>query len=209
MIGNKSIIMITHYQRLLDYIQPQFIHVMSNGKIIKTGNYMLAKELEWVRMNPKARQAKSKARLSNYDKLLSEDLKDREDVLEIPIPNGPRLGMNVIDAEKVGKSFGEKLLYDDMLKASKGVNKILDDWELEDIKPRITQGMYNVMASIAYNYGVNNLRMSDFIQYVKRGELEKAKEEIKNISSNLFDEYPGLKKRREEESKMFKLPKEF
>jgi ATP-binding cassette ChvD family protein len=75
---------------------------------------MLAKELEWVRMNPKARQAKSKARLSNYDKLLSEDLKDREDVLEIPIPNGPRLGMNVIDAEKVGKSFGDKLLYDDL-----------------------------------------------------------------------------------------------
>ena len=75
---------------------------------------MLAKELEWVRMNPKARQAKSKARLSNYDKLLSEDLKDIEDVLEIPIPNGPRLGMNVIDAEKVGKSFGEKLLYDDL-----------------------------------------------------------------------------------------------
>ncbi len=75
---------------------------------------MLAKELEWVRMNPKARQAKSKARLSNYDKLLSEDLKDREDVLEIPIPNGPRLGMNVIDADKVAKSFGEKLLYDDL-----------------------------------------------------------------------------------------------
>jgi ATP-binding cassette ChvD family protein len=75
---------------------------------------MLAKELEWVRMNPKARQAKSKARLSNYDKLLSEDLKDREDVLEIPIPNGPRLGMNVIDAEKVAKSFGDKLLYDDL-----------------------------------------------------------------------------------------------
>jgi ATPase subunit of ABC transporter with duplicated ATPase domains len=65
-------------------------------------------------MNPKARQAKSKARLSNYDKLLSEDLKDREDVLEIPIPNGPRLGMNVIDADKVGKSFGDKLLYDDL-----------------------------------------------------------------------------------------------
>ncbi len=75
---------------------------------------MLAKELEWVRMNPKARQAKSKARLSNYDKLLSEDLKDREDVLEIPIPNGPRLGMNVIDADKVAKSFGDKLLYDDL-----------------------------------------------------------------------------------------------
>ncbi|MBP6459555.1 MAG: energy-dependent translational throttle protein EttA [Crocinitomicaceae bacterium] len=75
---------------------------------------MLAKELEWVRMNPKARQAKSKSRLSNYDKLLSEDLKEREDVLEIPIPNGPRLGMNVIDAESVAKSFGDKLLYDDL-----------------------------------------------------------------------------------------------
>jgi energy-dependent translational throttle protein EttA len=64
---------------------------------------MLERELEWVRMNPKARQAKNKARLSNYDKLLSEDLKEREDILEIPIPNGPRLGMNVIDAEHVGK----------------------------------------------------------------------------------------------------------
>jgi sulfate-transporting ATPase len=75
---------------------------------------MLARELEWVRMNPKARQAKSKARLSNYDKLLAEDMKDREDILEIPIPNGPRLGSNVIDAEHVAKSFGEKLLYDDL-----------------------------------------------------------------------------------------------
>lgn len=75
---------------------------------------MLERELEWVRMNPKARQAKNKARLSNYDKLLSEDMKEREDVLEIPIPNGPRLGMNVIDAEHVAKSFGDKLLYDDL-----------------------------------------------------------------------------------------------
>ena len=75
---------------------------------------MLERELEWVRMNPKARQAKNKARLSNYDKLMSEDMKEREDVLEIPIPNGPRLGMNVIDAEHVGKSFGDKLLYDDL-----------------------------------------------------------------------------------------------
>jgi len=75
---------------------------------------MLERELEWVRMNPKARQAKNKARLSNYDKLMSEDMKEREDVLEIPIPNGPRLGTNVIDAEHVAKSFGDKLLYDDL-----------------------------------------------------------------------------------------------
>jgi ATP-binding cassette ChvD family protein len=75
---------------------------------------MLARELEWVRMNPKARQAKSKARLQNYDKMLSEDTKDKEARLEIPIPNGPRLGMNVIEAVHVAKGFGDKLLYDDL-----------------------------------------------------------------------------------------------
>ena len=73
---------------------------------------MLAQELEWVRMNPKARQAKSKARLQNYEKMLSEDGKEKEATLEIPIPNGPRLGNNVIEAVHVGKSFGDKLLYD-------------------------------------------------------------------------------------------------
>ena len=75
---------------------------------------MLERELDWVRMNPKGRQAKSKARLSNYDKLLAEDLKAKETNLEIPIPNGPRLGNNVIDAVNVSKGFGDKLLYDDL-----------------------------------------------------------------------------------------------
>jgi ATP-binding cassette ChvD family protein len=75
---------------------------------------MLARELEWVRMNPKARQAKSKARLQNYDKMLAEDVKDKEAKLELPIPNGPRLGQNVIDALHVSKGFGDKLLYDDL-----------------------------------------------------------------------------------------------
>jgi energy-dependent translational throttle protein EttA len=75
---------------------------------------MLARELEWVRMNPKARQAKSKARLQNYDKMLSADTREKEAKLEMPIPNGPRLGNNVIDALHVGKAFGDKLLYDDL-----------------------------------------------------------------------------------------------
>jgi len=75
---------------------------------------MLARELEWVRMNPKARQAKSKARLANYDKMMAEDLKEKEARLELPIPNGPRLGMNVIEAENVAKAFGDKLLYDNL-----------------------------------------------------------------------------------------------
>lgn len=75
---------------------------------------VLARELEWVRMNPKGRHAKNKARIANYDKMLAEDAKDKEAKLEIPIPNGPRLGNNVIDAVNVGKAFGDKLLYDDL-----------------------------------------------------------------------------------------------
>lgn len=72
----------------------------------------LERELEWVRMSPKARQAKSKARLSAYDKLLNEDTKQKEEKLEIFIPNGPRLGTNVIEAVDVSKAFGDKLLYE-------------------------------------------------------------------------------------------------
>ncbi len=74
----------------------------------------LERELEWVRMNPKGRQAKSKARLNSYDKLMSEEQKDKEQRLEIYIPNGPRLGTQVIDAKHVKKAFGDKLLYEDL-----------------------------------------------------------------------------------------------
>ena len=74
----------------------------------------LERELEWVRMSPKAKQAKSKARLSAYDKLLNEDVKQKEDKLEIFIPNGPRLGNNVINATEVAKSYGDKLLFENL-----------------------------------------------------------------------------------------------
>ncbi len=74
----------------------------------------LERELEWVRQGAKGRQSKSKARLANYEKLLNQDQKKVEDKLEIYIPNGPRLGTNVIDAIGVSKAFGDKLLYDDL-----------------------------------------------------------------------------------------------
>lgn len=74
----------------------------------------LERELEWVRMAPKARQAKGKARLNSYDKLLSEDQKEKEQKLEIYIPNGPRLGNKVIEAQHVSKAFGEKTLFSDL-----------------------------------------------------------------------------------------------
>lgn len=75
---------------------------------------VLERELEWVRQGAKGRQAKQKARLQNYDRLLSEDQKQLEEKLEIYIPNGPRLGTNVIEARHVSKAFGDKLLYDDL-----------------------------------------------------------------------------------------------
>ena len=74
----------------------------------------LQRELEWVRMAPKGRHAKSKARLSNYDKLINEDQKQKEEKLELYIPNGPRLGNNVINAVGVSKAFGDKLLYENL-----------------------------------------------------------------------------------------------
>lgn len=74
----------------------------------------LERELEWVRMAPKARQAKGKARLNSYDKLVNEDVKQKEEKLEIFIPNGPRLGNKVIEAKGVAKAFGDKLLFDNL-----------------------------------------------------------------------------------------------
>ena len=74
----------------------------------------LERELEWVRMAPKARQAKGKARLAAYDRMLNEEQKEREEKLEIFIPNGPRLGNKVINAEGVAKAFGDKLLFEDL-----------------------------------------------------------------------------------------------
>ena len=75
----------------------------------------LERELEWIRMAPKARQAKSKARLEAYDRMLNEEQKEREERLEIFIPNGPRLGNKVINAEGVAKSFGDRLLFEDQM----------------------------------------------------------------------------------------------
>jgi len=134
---NGTVIAVTHDRYFLDNVAGWILELDRGEGIPWKGNYsswleqkgnrlkdeektaskrqkMLARELEWVRMNPKARQAKSKARLTNYDKLLSEELKDKEEILEIPIPNGPRLGSNVIDAVNVSKAFGDKLLYDDL-----------------------------------------------------------------------------------------------
>ncbi len=74
----------------------------------------LERELEWVRMSPKARQAKSKARLGAYEKLLNEDVRQKEDKLELFIPNGPRLGDKVILAENVSKGFGDRLLFENL-----------------------------------------------------------------------------------------------
>lgn len=132
-----TVIAITHDRYFLDNVAGWILELDRGEGIPWKGNYsswleqkskrlqqeekqaskrqkMLERELEWVRMNPSGRRAKNKARLDNYDKMLSEDIKEKELQLEIPIPNGPRLGSNVINAVHVAKSFGDKLLYDDL-----------------------------------------------------------------------------------------------
>ena len=83
-------------------------------KVASKRRKTLERELDWVRQGAKGRQSKQKARLQNYDKLLNEDQKQLDENLEIYIPNGPRLGTNVIEAKNVAKSFGDKLLYDNL-----------------------------------------------------------------------------------------------
>ena len=83
-------------------------------KVASKRRKTLQRELEWVRMAPKARQAKGKARLNSYDKMLNEDQKEKEQKLEIFIPNGPRLGAKVIEAKHVSKAYGDKTLFSDL-----------------------------------------------------------------------------------------------
>ena len=83
-------------------------------KVASKRRRTLERELEWVRMAPKARQAKGKARLNSYERMLGEDQKEKEQKLEIIIPNGPRLGHKVIEAQHVAKSFGDKVLFSDL-----------------------------------------------------------------------------------------------
>ncbi len=132
-----TVIAITHDRYFLDNIAGWMLELDRGEGIPWKGNYTswldqkskrlsqeeknvskrqktLQRELEWVRMTPKGRRSKSKSRLNNYEALLSQEYKQQEDKLELYIPAGPRLGNNVINASGVSKSFGDKLLYDDL-----------------------------------------------------------------------------------------------
>jgi ATP-binding cassette ChvD family protein len=97
-----------------EWLEQKTIRLAQEEKQESKRRKTLERELEWVRMSPKARQAKGKARLTAYDKMMSEDVKQKEEKLEIFIPNGPRLGSVVIEAQNVAKSFGDKLLFDNL-----------------------------------------------------------------------------------------------
>ncbi|MBQ8593759.1 MAG: energy-dependent translational throttle protein EttA [Bacteroidaceae bacterium] len=132
-----TVIAVTHDRYFLDHVAGWILELDRGEGIPWKGNYSswldqktkrmeqeektaskrrktLQRELEWINMSPKARQAKGKARLNSYDKLLNEDQKEKEEKLEIYIPNGPRLGNKVIEAKGVAKAFGEKLLFDNL-----------------------------------------------------------------------------------------------
>ena len=116
-----TVIAVTHDRYFLDdvagwilWLEQKTKRMEQEEKVASKRRKTLERELEWVRMSPKARQAKGKARLNSYDKLLNEEQKEREEKLEIFIPNGPRLGNKVIEAHGVCKAFGEKLLIKDL-----------------------------------------------------------------------------------------------
>ncbi len=132
-----TVIAITHDRYFLDHVAGWILELDRGEGIPWKGNYSswldqktkrmaqeekqaskrrktLERELEWIRMAPKARHAKGKARLSSYDRLLNEDQKEREEKLEIFIPNGPRLGNKVIEAQHVAKAYGDKVLFDNL-----------------------------------------------------------------------------------------------
>jgi ATP-binding cassette ChvD family protein len=132
-----TVICITHDRYFLDHVAGWILELDRGEGIPWKGNYSswleqktnrmaqeekqiskrrktLERELEWIRMAPKARHAKGKARLNSYESLLNEDRKERETKLEIYIPNGPRLGNKVIESHEVAKAFGEKLLFDNL-----------------------------------------------------------------------------------------------
>ena len=103
---------------------------------------------------------------------------------------------------KITKEEAEILLKDDIKIAEGIVNEILNDWEDQGIKPKLTQGMYNTMVSMAYNMG-RGIRTKDFIQSIKRGDFKLAKKQIAQTSSGLFKKFPGLQIRRAKEAQMF------
>lgn len=132
-----TVICITHDRYFLDHVAGWILELDRGEGIPWKGNYTswleqktkrmeqeekqaskrrktLERELEWINLAPKARQAKGKARLNSYEQLLNQDQKEREEKLEIFIPNGPRLGNKVIEAHGVSKAFGDKLLFDDL-----------------------------------------------------------------------------------------------
>ena len=96
------------------WLEQKSLRMAQEEKTASKRRKTLERELEWVRMSPKARHAKGKARLNSYDRMLNEEQKQKEERLEIVIPNGPRLGNKVIEAVHVAKSFGEKLLFSDL-----------------------------------------------------------------------------------------------
>ena len=102
------------YENYSSWLEQKTKRMEMEEKVASKRRKTLERELEWVRMAPKARQAKGKARLNSYDKLLNEDVKEKEEKLEIFIPNGPRLGNKVIEAKHVAKAYGDKLLFDDL-----------------------------------------------------------------------------------------------
>jgi GH24 family phage-related lysozyme (muramidase) len=216
-------------KRILKYVLYSFLGLLSINQI---QNYLepplqqvVKKEKEIVKKLEDLRIRKSSENLKNHLKYEEGSIKDKGQPVLTAYDLGDGAytigyGHAIFKGEDEGYDFlpkyqkirpgvtsittkdAETLLDDDIKISEDIVNKILNDWEDEGIKPKLTQGMYDAMVSMAYNMGTG-IRTKEFIQSIKRGDLAGARELIQQTSSSLFDSFPGLKTRRENEAKMF------
>lgn len=216
-------------KRILKYVLYSFLGLLSINQI---QNYLepplqqaVKKEKEIVKKLEDVRIRKSSENLKNHLKYEEGSVKDKGQPVLTAYDLGDGAytigyGHAIFKGEDEGYDFlpkyrkirpgvtsittkdAETLLNDDIKVSEDIVNKILNDWEEEGIKPKLTQGMYDAMVSMAYNMGTG-IRTKEFIQSIKRGDLAGARGLIRQTSSSLFDSFPGLKTRRENEAKMF------
>jgi GH24 family phage-related lysozyme (muramidase) len=216
-------------RKILQYVLYSFIGLISIKQINKALNPPLQKaveiEKEVIKKVEDVRIRKSSEGLLNHLKYEEGSIRDKGEPVLTAYDLGDGAytigyGHAIFKGENEGYDFlpdyenirpgrtsitkdnADTLLKDDIKESERIINNMLDGWEEQGIKPKITQGMYDALVSMAYNMGPNVVN-KDFIQAIKDGNMKLAKRLILQTSSGLFDQFPGLKTRREKEAKMF------
>jgi lysozyme len=216
-------------RKILQYVLYSFIGLISIKQINKALNPPLQKAIEMekevIKKVEDVRIRKSSEGLLNHLKYEEGSIRDKGEPVLTAYDLGDGAytigyGHAIFKGENEGYDFlpdyddirpgrtsitkdnAETLLKDDIKESERIINGMFDEWEEQGIKPKITQSMYDALISLAYNMGPK-VKSKDFIQSIKNGDLKGARKLILTTSENLFDDFPGLKTRREKEAKMF------